>query len=85
METVQYVSWGLGIQKAIKGTEVVEVIDMPIPQHLARSKYTSVIGRVADLNTSILSASTQNPLKNVTVTARMHGYPYCSNRLVTSD
>ena len=33
---------------------------------------------MADLNT-------QTPVKNVTVTARMPGYPSCSNRLVTSD
>lgn len=63
----QLISMAIGLYKEIKGFGQTEIIDMPIYQHLSRSKNTSVIGKVID-------SQYQNPIRNITVEATMTGY-----------
>jgi len=64
----------IGQYKEIKGSGQTEIIDMPIYQHLSRSRNTLVIGKIID--SQLLS-----PVHNVTVQASMSGYQ-CGKREV---
>lgn len=63
----QLISMAIGQYKEIKGSGQTEIIDMPIYQHLSRSRNTLVIGKIVD---SLL----HGPVQNVTVQASMSGY-----------
>lgn len=61
----------------MKGKGPVEIVDMPIYQHLSRNKNTLVIGKVID-------SVNLNPIHNVTVSAIMTGYQ-CETKQMQVD